>query len=333
MLLFLLALAGGLVVMTYGADQFVIGSARLAKILSLSPVVIGAVVVGFGTSAPELVVSALAAARDDLAVGAGNVIGSNVANLTLILGGAAVLAPMTVRSGVLRREAPLSVGAVVLFALLLQDGFTRVEGVVLLVALAAALFLVLRGSRTDDSDELGSEVAIEFELEGHRGGPESVRTLVGLIATVGGASALVWGAEGIADRLGLSGGFVGMTLVAVGTSLPELVTALAAARHDEHELVVGNVLGSNLFNSLAVGGVIALLAPGVAVDESLWLYGAAAMVVVAVVSLVLMLAGRSVTRRNGLVLLALFAGFLALTYSTQSEDPDPGEEAVVVLGA
>jgi cation:H+ antiporter len=327
-LAFVAALAVGIALLAYAADQFVVGAARLAGILRISPVVIGAVVVGFGTSAPEILVSGIAAAQDDLDVGVGNVIGSNVANLTLILGAAALLLPLTVRSGILKREAPLSVASVFVFAIFLLGGFQLWEGVVLVVLLAGALFLLVRGPGGDDT-ELVAEVLEEFEVTGHRLPPESVRTLVGLIGTVAGAWALVWGAQGMADRFGLSGGFVGVSLIAVGTSLPELVTAIAAARHREQELVIGNLLGSNLFNSLAVGGLIAVLAPGVEIDESLRTVGVGFMVAVALVALVLMVTKACVDRIEGGLLLVAFVVFLVVSYLTQPDAVEALAGAVV----
>jgi cation:H+ antiporter len=318
-LAFFVAVAVGVVLLAVAADQFVIGAARLAGILRISPVIIGAVVVGFGTSAPELLVSGLAANRGNIDVGLGNVVGSNVANLTLILGAAALMLPLTIRSMVLKREAPLSVASVVVFAVIVQGGIGTVEGVVLLVLLAGALLVVLKGPGGGDDTELVAEVLEEFGLSRHGFVPEAFRTLLGLLGTVAGAWALVWGAEGVADEFGLSGGFVGLSLVAVGTSLPELVTAVAAARHGEHELVVGNLLGSNLFNSLAVGGLIGLVGPDIVPDDSLRIVGVLFMVAVAILAFVLMVTGRRVSRLEGAGLLVLFVVFLVVSYTTQPE--------------
>lgn len=331
MLAHLAALAVGIALLAFAADHFVLGSARMAGVLRVSPLVIGAVIVGFGTSAPELLVSGIAAWQGDLDVGVGNVVGSNVANLTLILGTAGVLVPITVKRGILRREAVLSAASVLVFAVLVQGGFSIVEGIVMLGLLAGALALVIRGAGRERGAALGDEVVEELDVGGHGLASESVRTLVGLAGTIAGAYALVWGAEGLADRFGLSGGFIGMSLVAVGTSLPELVTAIAAARHRQQELVVGNLLGSNLFNSLAVGGVIAVLAPGVAVEASLRTVGAGFMVVVALGPLAAMASARCVRRAEGALLLATFVAFLAVTYVAQPGEPGAiaGETAAI----
>jgi len=290
-LLALLAVVVGLVILTKAADQFVAGAARLSAALSVPPVIIGAVVVGFGTSAPEMVVSGIASTQGKLDIAAGNIIGSNVANLTLVLGISALLCTMTVSSSVLRREAPLSAASVVLFAVFIQDGLERWEGIVLLVGLFAALAFLFIGSR-DGSEELIRR--------------EAVRTLLGLIGVVAGAQLAVWGASDIADRLDLAEGFIGLTLIALGTSLPELVTAIAAARKNEHELIVGNLLGSNMFNSLAVGATAGLLGPGALESDVLAGAGTVIMLAVAFGAWLFMYTGRKVSSIEAVTLLAVY---------------------------
>lgn len=313
MLLALVAVAVGVLILWKSADEFVAGATRLALILRLSPIVIGALVVGFGTSAPELLVSALAASRGDTDVGIGNIIGSNIANLSLILGAASLILTMPLSRDVLRREAPLSTGAVLLFALSLMVGLNPMVGVFLLIVLAGALWLIIKGG----SPELEAEVGELLGDEQPSVVVEGIRTLVAMALTVAGAWVLVWGALDLADRLGVGGGFIGLTLVAIGTSLPELVTAIAAARAHQAELIVGNLLGSNLFNSLAVGGVVGLL--GGSVDStSDWTVGNSFMVVVAAGAFVAMLTRRKFERFEGVILLAVFASFLVLTSITEA---------------
>ncbi len=303
----LLAVVIGLVLLTKAADQFVAGAARLSATLHVPPVIIGAVVVGFGTSAPEMVVSAIASTQGKLDIAAGNIIGSNVANLTLVLGISALLCTMTVDSSVLRKEAPLSVASVVLFAIFIQDGLERWEGLVLLAALVGALAFLFLGSR-DGSDELVSEVD-EFleDEEALSTGRESVRTLLGLIGVVAGAQLAVWGASDIAARLDLAEGFIGLTLIALGTSLPELVTAIAAARKNEDELIVGNLLGSNMFNSLAVGATAGLVGPGPLDSDVLAGSGTVIMLVVAFGAWLFMFTGKRISRTEAISLLAAYA--------------------------
>lgn len=308
-----LAVAVGLVVLAVSADRFVAAAARLSVALRISPVVIGAVVIGFGTSAPELVVSVLAAVQGSLDIAVGNIIGSNVANLTLVLGIAALIAPIAVSSPTLRREAPMATGAVVLYAglLLWGDGLGDVEGAVLAVATVAATVVMIRGGR-DRDDVLGAQTAAFVD---HGADAISVRRqalwcVVGLLGTVLGAQAVVWGARELAAFVGLGEGFVGFTLVAVGTSLPELVTSIQAARRDEPDLIVGNLLGSNMLNSLLVGGFTGILGADVLAEPGLAGVPNAAMVVIALVAGVMMLTRRHVDRWEGAVLLIAYLGLL-----------------------
>lgn len=308
----LLAVVVGLVVLVKAADHFVAGAARLSAALNVSPVIIGAVVVGFGTSAPEMVVSAIASTQGKLDIAAGNIIGSNVANLSLVLGVAALLCVMKIDSSILRREAPLSTAAVVLFAVFIQDGLERWEGAVLLVTLIAAITYLFTGPR-GGSEELASEVDEFFEDDGAISVTrESLRTLLGLIGVVAGAQITVEGASEIAEILDLGEGFIGLTLIALGTSLPELVTAISAARKGEEELIVGNLLGSNLFNSLGVGAVAGLLGPGPLVDTELAGTGTIVMLAVAFGAWLFMYTGRRVVRVEAIGLLAVYATALPL---------------------
>jgi cation:H+ antiporter len=318
----------GLVVLAKGADAFVLGAARLAVALRISPVVVGAVIVGFGTGAPELLVSSLAAFRGELDLAAGNVVGSNLANLTLVLGVAGLIAQPRIVGRVIRREAPLSLAAVALFALLLQGGLTRSEGVVLLVALLASVAVMLRASESP-RDTVGphADGQLVEELEQFDTGPgeddiadahaglatrDVLRVVVGLVATVAGAQLLVTGAQRIASDIGLSEGFVGLTLVAVGTSLPELVTAIQSARRGETALLAGNVLGSNVFNSTAVAGAAALIGPARITDAGLTVVAATAMVCVAALAWLFLGLGGRLRRWEAAVLLGVYGASLLL---------------------
>ena len=302
----------GLVVLSLAADQFVRGAARLAVVLRMAPIVVGAVVVGFGTSAPEMLVSALAAANGRLDIGVGNIVGSNVANISLVLGAASFVAAVPVGSSVVRRDAAVSVAAVGLFALAVQGELGRLEGLLLLLGLLAWFGLILRGARTG-GNEPDMEDLSEIVGDDPPGlGVEAVRTVVSLALVAASAYVLVEGAERVAEALDLSGGFVGYTMVAVGTSAPELVTAVAAARQRETELLVGNLLGSNVFNSLAVGGVIGLVGPGAVGDVTMQTLGSLMMVVICVVSWAAMAVGTRVSRIEGLVLLGLWVASIAV---------------------
>lgn len=296
---------GGLIVLGLAADQFVKGAARLAVIWRIAPIVVGAVVIGFGTSAPEMVVSGLAAARGDLDIGVGNVIGSNVANVSLVLGAATIVTTIPVQSATLKREAPLAVISVLVFALLVQGDIDRWEGALLAILLLVAMTMVLTAARAEDPfvEDVVELVGDEHDLSSRR---ETARTVFALILVVVSAAFLVEGAQRIAEALDISGGFVGFTLVGVGTSAPELVTAVAAARRGETELLVGNLLGSNVFNSLAVGGVIGVVGPGPILDSTLAEVGSALMVGTCVLSWVLMIIGGKVSRADGLTLIGVW---------------------------
>lgn len=306
MVLPVLAFVVGVIVLTVAADRFVEGAARLSFELRISPVVVGAVVIGFGTSAPEFGVSALAAAQDSLDIAVGNIIGSNVANLTLVLGSAALLSPIYIGSPTIRREIPLSTGAVLAFAILVQDRLGLLEGSLLLVGLAGATITIILGSRSP-ADALGAEVT-EFGRAGeHSLRKEAARTVLGLVGTLAGAQAVVWGVRDIANAMGLAEGFVGFTVVAVGTSLPELVTSIQAARRGEPDLIVGNLLGSNLLNSLAVGGFVGIIGPDLLAEPSLTGLPVVLMVGVALVTALMMLTRRHVDRWEGATLLLIYA--------------------------
>lgn len=322
-----MVLVVGLVVLARAADLFVLGAARLAVAASVPPLVVGAVVVGFGTGMPELLVSGTAAARGSLDIAAGNVIGSNLANLTLVLGAAGILVQPEVTSRVLRREAPLSLAAVVLVAFALQNGFERWEGAALLGGLAVMVAVMLRVAASPVAVIPPEERPFEEQLEEFIGigeedelldvvtasmTPDIVRTAVGLAGTLVGAQLLVAAARSIAGELGLSGGFVGVTLVALGTSLPELVTAVQSARRGETALLLGNVLGSNIFNSLGVGGVAALLGPGPLDEPGLTTIGVGLMVAIAALSWVFLGLGGRLRRWESVILLVIYAATLPL---------------------
>ncbi|MEM9712792.1 MAG: sodium:calcium antiporter, partial [Actinomycetota bacterium] len=259
---------------------------------------------GFGTSAPEMVVSGIAAGGGELDVGVGNIVGSNIANLTLVLGVAGAITAVAIPASVLRREAPMSMASLVVFAVLVQDGLLFWEGLVLAGAMAAAITIVLLGARSGEQDP-GGELDELLDDDSADIKVELGRTLVGLAGTVGGAWLLVEGATNIAEDNGLSGGFVGLTLVAIGTSLPELVTTVLAARKGQTDLIVGNLLGSNLFNSFAVGGVTALLGNGPLDDPDLDGLPILMMVGIGFIAWAFMAQGRKISRWEGIVLLIL----------------------------
>lgn len=248
-----IAIVAGLGLLVRGADQFVDGAAATAHHLGISTLIIGMVVVGFGTSAPELLVSGTAAMQGNGDLALGNALGSNIANITLVLGATALILPLTVRPATLRREYPLLLGATAITWLLIRDGvLSPVDSIVLVtlltIIMGALTLLALRrtaGDAGDDAlvDPLPPPLPPQAAL---------LRLIVGLIVLLIGSRLLVWGAVTTATQLGVSDVIIGLTLVAVGTSLPELATAIAGALKNEADLAIGNVIGSNLFNTLAV---------------------------------------------------------------------------------
>jgi len=308
----LLALAftlGGLAVLPLAADRFVVAATRISRSLGMSPILVGALLVGFGTSLPEIVVSGLAAAKGETNFAVANVVGSNVANLALVLGVAASIRPIASSRGLIRKEGSLVLIVTLLYvALHINGDIQRWEGVVLLIVLALALGLLIRWSEggllDEDEDAVQRQVTVRKEL--------AVGVLT-MAATVAAATVLVEGAERLAIELDIQSAFIAATLVAVGTSLPELATAVAAVRRHEADLVLGNVLGSNLFNSLAVGGVAGLLGPGV-IDQGFRVLLLAMLGITAFVGW-LAITGSRLARSEGAALLAVFALFVWLAGS------------------
>ncbi|WP_419926725.1 sodium:calcium antiporter [Candidatus Poriferisocius sp.] len=327
-------LAGGLLVLAVGADQLVVGASRLAFARGISPIVIGALVIGFGTSAPEMLVSGLAAADGDVDLGVGNIVGSNVANLSLVLGVSALVAVLAVggrhirvANSTLWREGTVSIAAALLFWLLVQDGLERWEGIVLLAAFVLAMAVILwRPAHVADAAEvLPTDKPINQPSE-------LVRTVLGLAATVVGAQLAVTGAVDIAHEVGLGSGFVGLSLVAFGTSLPELITGVQAARRGEADLLVGNILGSNTFNSLLVSAVVALVGPGPLVDGNLSGLAVWIMVGISVSAWLLMFGGDGLQRWwEGAFLLAVYLVSMPFLISGSPDEAGiaaPSETAV-----
>jgi cation:H+ antiporter len=319
---YLLACVAGLAMLARASDALVVGSSSLASRWGVPTLVVGVVVIGFGTSAPELLAAGLAAASGSPAIGVGTVIGSNIANLTLVLGIAALIAPIGVHAEVVRREAPLALMATAIFALTLQNGLTRIDGALLLVAMGLALALLVRwalrarADTSSGSSELGHDVAELVSEQASRSNRQVARqALAGLAGTLLGAETLVWGAVEVAHLASLPEGFVGATVVAVGTSLPELVTAAQAARRGETDLIVGNLLGSNLFNALAVGGLVGVVDGGTAVGPGLRVTGVAVMLGTSTLALLFMRRRFQVTRWEAATLVAVYAATLPLLAS------------------
>ncbi|PJX14515.1 calcium/sodium antiporter [Halomonas sp. 141] len=262
MLLAFVAVVVGLVLLIWSAEKFIDGAAATSRWLGLSPLLIGMLVIGFGTSAPEMMVSVLAAMQGNPGLAVGNAYGSNIANIGLVLGFVALIAPLAVHSSVIRKEMPLLVAVMLLTGYMLMDGWiSRGEAVLLLAALGIFITVSIIQSRRHQADALTDEVTESLDSKPLSRGKAVMWTLVGLVLLVASSRLLVWGAVEIAVGFGVSDLIIGLTVVAVGTSLPELASSISALRRKEHDMVLGNVVGSNLFNSLAVVGLAGVIAP------------------------------------------------------------------------
>jgi len=315
MILPVVAVVAGLVLLVWSAERFVDGAAATSARFGISPLLIGMLVIGFGTSAPEIVVSALAAGQGNPGLALGNAYGSNVANIGLILGLVALISPLAVHSAVVRRELPILGAATLLSALLMWGGVVgRLEGALLLALLALFIGASIFRARRDGADPLGADT--EESLAEH---PMSLRaglvwTGIGLVLLVVSSRILVWGAVSIAQGLGVSDLIIGLTVVAVGTSLPELASSISALRRREHDLVLGNVVGSNLFNTLGVVGLAAVIHPiqvGAEVLLRDWSLMAAMTVLMAVFALGWRGREGRINRLEGAVLLTMYLIYTA----------------------
>ncbi len=269
MTLFVLAFVVGLVLLVFSADKFVDGAAAIANHYGMPPLLVGMLVVGVGTSAPEMVVSAFAALQDNPGLALGNAYGSNISNIALILGITALISPIPVQSQVLRQELPILTGVTLLAGFQLLDGhLSTLDAWVLIATLAAVMFWLVRQSMANRGDAL-SQAAVDEASERQIPAKRAWLFLIsGLVVMMASSRALVWGAEHMARALGVSDLVIGLTVVAIGTSLPELVSSVVAARKQQHALALGNILGSNLFNTLGVVGIAGVIAPA-AIDPSL----------------------------------------------------------------
>jgi cation:H+ antiporter len=264
MLTFVIATLAGFVLLLWGADRFVVGAASTARNFGVSPLIIGLTLVGMATSGPEIFVSITASMAGDPALAAGNAIGSNIANIGLVLGVTALILPISARSVTLRRELPALLAVTLIMTMVFVNlKLGRVEGVLLLGSLVLVLYwLVVLGSRSGASDPISLDYASEIP-EGIPVGRGLTWLTVGLVVLLTGANLLVWGAQNLAIYFGVSELVIGLTVVAIGTSLPELAVSIVSALKGEHDMLIGNIIGSNLFNSLAVVGIAGIIHPAV----------------------------------------------------------------------
>jgi len=317
-----LSLGVGIAALLGGGHLFVEASVTLAKRLGVSTLVIGLTIVAFGTSAPELAFNVIAAVADNSDLSFGNVVGSNIANMALVLGLASLVTPLAVHSRVVWKEYPVVLGFSVLMLVMgpfvaLQrppgnDGFSRIEGAILLLGFVGFVIMMLRLARSDRSIKAALESEVEeFELEGSLKAP-ILLLVAGVVLLAGGGKMAEVGAVGVAEFLGVSQAVIGLTVMALATSLPEVVTSLIAAKKGHADLAVGNVVGSNLFNIQLVFGLTALIEPVRLPQHGM--EDLAIMVgITFLLGVLIALGRRRIPALAGLLLLALYAGYLVFT--------------------
>ncbi|KAF0094648.1 MAG: inner membrane protein [Puniceicoccaceae bacterium 5H] len=310
MMFALLALIAGLILLVWSADRFVEGAADTAGHLGLPPLLIGMLVIGFGTSAPEMIVSVLAAASGTPDLALGNAYGSNITNIAFILAVTALISPLRVQSQVIRRELPILLLVTGFSLYQIFDGeISRLDAVGLLAVFGGLVGWSIWQGRQSSRDTMA---AGDAPTEPKNPLPQAILwTVVGLVLLVGSSRLLVWGAVEIAELLGVSELIIGLTIVAIGTSLPELASSIAAARKNQHDLAVGNIVGSNLFNTLGVLGLAGVVSP-IRVDGSVFWRDGLLMLGLTVALLIfggLWSAGK-VDRREGLVLVLIYASYI-----------------------
>ncbi len=308
------ALIFGLILLVFSADRFVDGAAATARYAGMPPLLIGMLVIGFGTSAPEMVVSAISASQGNPGLALGNAYGSNISNIALILGMTALISPITVHSSVLRKELPILFGVTILATALLFDlSLDRLDGWILLIVFAVimswSVWAGLRQRRdkvsvSADVDNIVAQESMSLKMA-------LFWLFVGMTLLVISSRILVWGSVEIARGFGVSDLIIGLTIVAIGTSLPELASALAATRKGEHDLAIGNVIGSNLFNTLAVVGIAGTIQPMTILPEVL--YRDCLIMGLLTVVLFFIRTGpsgrRQISRINGAMLLSVYFGY------------------------
>jgi len=320
MMLAVVALIAGLVLLVWSADRFVEGSASTARHFGMPPLLIGMVIVGFGTSAPEMVVSALASIDGNAGIALGNAYGSNICNIALILGVSALINPIMVHSTVLRKELPILTLVTILTVVLLADlDLSRLDAIVLLLVFGGLMAWTIYQGLRRKADTLAKEVESETAEKEMPIKRAVFWLVVGLLLLIASSRILVWGAVEIAQIFGVSDMIIGLTIIAVGTSLPELASSVIAARKGEHDIALGNILGSNLFNTLAVVGIAGSIHPFAVEPETL----SRDMVVMGALTLSLFLIGYGfrgrqgrINRFEGAALLLVYVGYTAWLIST-----------------
>lgn len=334
----------GLGLLVVGAEALVRGASKLAAVIGISPLVIGLTVVAFGTSAPEMAVSIASALEGQADIAVGNVIGSNIFNVLFILGVSALIAPLVVSRQLIRFDVPIMIGVSVVAVLMGLDGVvSRIEGVLLFAGIVAYTIFLIRQSRKESNTKAKAAIASdEFakEYTAKPGEPKNLVKnisfiLVGLAMLVLGSQWLVAGATSLARWLGIDEVVIGLTIIAAGTSLPEVATSVMASIKGERDIAVGNVVGSNIFNILAVLGLSSVVAPtGLPVAPTIAAFDMPVMIAVAIACLPIFFTGFQIARWEGLVFLGYYVGYTAyLVLNAYQHAALPGLEAALIYFA
>ena len=304
----------GIAVLVYSANVLVESSSDLALYWGVSLAVVGAIVVGFGTSLPELAVSLASAVRDDIDLATGNVLGSMVANLSLVLGGAVLISRSPISTGSRSLYLPLSLLSTIGFIYFIRGGVSRWEGGVMLLLLLLSLSLMYKWGADDEAGLLSSvKEGDDPTIEKYNLSKELLKLIASLVGVVVASYAVTEGAIDLADRWGVKSGFIGISLIAVGTSLPELVASTVAAKKGKHALIIGTVLGSNVFNGFGIGGFIGVIAPGESKDGSIVGAFSTTLTLSAIaLSAVFILSGRKIVRVEAGILLSAYIVWMIL---------------------
>ncbi|MDY4279617.1 MAG: calcium/sodium antiporter [[Pasteurella] mairii] len=316
----LLAILIGLIILVWSADRFIDGAASFARHLGMSPLLIGIIIIGFGTSAPEMIVSALSALNNSPGIALGNAYGSNITNIALILGATALIKPVTVNSSILKQELPILSLVTLISAYLIYDAqISHLDALILLVIFAIYMGWTIWQGRKNKQDPMSQNVEEELAEHPLMSMPKAIIwMIVGLVLLIASSQLLVWGAVKVASFLGVSDLIIGLTIVAVGTSLPELAASIMAARKGESDLAVGNIIGSNLFNTLAVVGIAGSITP-IQVGNEIF---SRDMLVMTILTFSLFIFGYGVKKQGtinrfkGLLLLASYVAYTAYLIKT-----------------
>jgi len=317
--LYFLAIVVGFIFLVWSADRFIHGSSAIARNLGVSPLIIGLTIVGFGTSSPELLISGMAAWSGSTGIAIGNAIGSNIANIALVIGVTALVRPLDIHSDTLKREFPVLVTVTLLALALMIDGdLVRLDGLILLACLCFLIYWIVRiGMQTKRTDPMKKE----YDKEIPQKGPMRNALLwfaVGLVVLLVSSKVIVWGAIGIATSYGISDLVIGLTIIAIGTSLPELAASIVSAIKNEHDIAIGNIIGSNMFNLLGVLGLPGVIYPSV-IDDAVLTRDFPVMVVLTIALGAMAYGFRDegrIDRVEGGVLLAAYITYLSVIYVT-----------------